>query len=685
MGETKEKAPPQQESKGGGILDRLGNALGIVWNALGTAAEVLDEMNEALHSQLYEPEINDRREILRGQLNQAMPAAATQQSLGCKLASDFDQLTQDRKRITGMIDDPGATRASLGKVAAEIAILGRRIKAFASPVRQKVAEPDVKHELYTRQDKTPAPEGQQEIDALKVTADQKAVEFENARLTELAARTAIGTLEKRIATNTKLLPDLRGNWTGVAWSLLGKQGKAPDGWQPSAEEAKQAADEAEKQSLAAQQELDPLKEKYPDPDLDMGGLFGADEDFGKPPELDPQEQAARDKMFELEKKITALKGALNARDEAARLEAEIVQAQNELPQKKLDYAQAESDRYEAYLDMFDAKWGWSLAGGVEPPKQPGVANAQQPPQQPQQPQQPQAPQGEPAKGTGFSEADAKALVGKRPDKPKAMTGVDDEFDAQTAHHLYPWHRIEHDFVATLMIADADARETAMKNVLAFGKVDASAAFWAALRDPAQRADPFNVEMREKVTDVCWAGANLFMGPKAEKRGDDPTIRDRKLGREETDPLEGLDTSWTKGGLPTPESALAEMISKNGGLGAEGSRLTGHLKDKLEKKPAQDGAAKDPARQYDPADWGLDEDGKTVRKGRAQPKGGPFEASNADLADRMLEAVGAALAQKDTSRAKRALQEAEDYLLKTDAGTQQLHKARVEAARQQLNE
>ena len=223
--------------------------------------------------------------------------------------------------------------------------------------------------------------------------------------------------------------------------------------------------------------------------------------------------------------------------------------------------------------------------------------------------------------------------GDRPAKLASLKGTDESGDSLTAHHLYPWNKIRGDLNKALAARD----RSALEKLFAFGSADVDEAFWSELaKDPTLRPYSFSEQLNRAVRQVCWAPANVFMGPLGSKRGDDPG--------------EELDKAFSKRGLITPASAVAELTATTGGIGA----TPGQLKDDVTAKflakvgkaaeselsetqrtelaakvklaqgrqrlaallaqrtrEAHDGAP----RAYDTTEWSTNDEGKRVRAGR----------------------------------------------------------------------
>jgi hypothetical protein len=223
--------------------------------------------------------------------------------------------------------------------------------------------------------------------------------------------------------------------------------------------------------------------------------------------------------------------------------------------------------------------------------------------------------------------------GERPAKLSSLKGTDESGDSLTAHHLYPWNKIRGDLNKALSGRDRGALE----RLFAFGSASVDDSFWSELaKDPAVRPYSFSEQLNLAVRQVCWAPANVFMGPLGSKRGDDPG--------------EELDQAFSKRGLMTPASAVAELTAATGGIGATPAQLkadiTGKFLAKVGKaaeselsetqrtelaakvklaqgrqrlaallaertRDAQGGSP----RAYDPAEWATNADGKRVRAGQ----------------------------------------------------------------------
>jgi hypothetical protein len=177
--------------------------------------------------------------------------------------------------------------------------------------------------------------------------------------------------------------------------------------------------------------------------------------------------------------------------------------------------------------------------------------------------------GEGSKGggtAGYNPATGEfALKGdeKRPPKPATLKGTDESGKPLTAHHLYPWNKINADLNAALKPGKASK----LKAIFAFADVkDPGPDFWAEHdKEPKDRNYAFSEVINKAAQAICWCPRNVFMGPSAEIRGGDPG--------------EGLDEIRETGGMPSPASAVAEFTGKQGGIGASVNDLAMELEEK----------------------------------------------------------------------------------------------------------
>ncbi|MFT6817986.1 MAG: hypothetical protein ACJATT_001799 [Myxococcota bacterium] len=152
-------------------------------------------------------------------------------------------------------------------------------------------------------------------------------------------------------------------------------------------------------------------------------------------------------------------------------------------------------------------------------------------------------------------------TGGRPDKPsdsESIRGTDDAIGTLTAHHLYPWNKIE----ASLNDALGGKSKAKLEKLFMFGKVTVGETFWTELaKEPDARSYAFAETLNSNVPKICWSPDNIFMGPAPDERGSD-------------DPKEEIDAAPTsdKQKLPTGGTALAMMLEKDGGVG-DASPLT----------------------------------------------------------------------------------------------------------------
>lgn len=148
------------------------------------------------------------------------------------------------------------------------------------------------------------------------------------------------------------------------------------------------------------------------------------------------------------------------------------------------------------------------------------------------------------------------VANERPAKPtNQLKGVDEEGDALTAHHIYPWNQLREQLNQALTGKDRAKLESMLRfadielaEKLPAGKDEAW--FWKELaKEPPQRGFRFSEAINRIVPWICWAPRNIFMGPSGSKRADDPG--------------EKLDATLTASGLPSPSSALGELVDRNG--------------------------------------------------------------------------------------------------------------------------
>lgn len=209
--------------------------------------------------------------------------------------------------------------------------------------------------------------------------------------------------------------------------------------------------------------------------------------------------------------------------------------------------------------------------------------------------------------------------GGRPGKPPGsdqLKGKDEGGNNLTAHHLYPWNRIEADLNAALK----SKSEAGMRKLLLFAGETVSSGFWVELqKPPAERSYAFAEELNRVVPQICWSPSNVFMGPSG--RGDDPH--------------ENVDATFDNG-LPTHQSALAELLGTSGGIRpaqAETDDVKDHTMSPLEESKAnrkatkgrlaemllrnlrdngQGGVEKGHAKAYNKSDWTKDSKGAPIQ-------------------------------------------------------------------------
>lgn len=256
-------------------------------------------------------------------------------------------------------------------------------------------------------------------------------------------------------------------------------------------------------------------------------------------------------------------------------------------------------------------------------------------------------------------------TGDRPEKPASMKGKDEEGDSLTAHHLYPWNKILKDLNDALGSKSASA----MKKLFAFGKVVPDPSFWEELQKaPGERNYAFSETINHAAQAICWSEDNVFMGPLGSKRGDDPG--------------EEVDAAFTQSGLPTPASAMAELVEKRGGIGAERPAVdpkapkpvgkrdpNSRLAELFEKNVLEAQGEGGSARPYDENEWETDDKGKKIRKGQV-PEADPVVKRAVSALDALIgemegETAAAAeeldAAQKQPTRPVSVLEDARDQL------------------------
>ncbi len=140
-------------------------------------------------------------------------------------------------------------------------------------------------------------------------------------------------------------------------------------------------------------------------------------------------------------------------------------------------------------------------------------------------------------------------IGDRPKKPGSLKGKDENDQALTAHHIYPWNKIRDDINNAL----SDKNKSQMQAILNFAAVTVDDSFWEDLaKETAARSPSFGTEINRIAKAACWNKSNIFMGPLGEYRSDDPG--------------EEMDMSFSKSGLPTPASAVGDLTRQSGGIG-----------------------------------------------------------------------------------------------------------------------
>ena len=183
---------------------------------------------------------------------------------------------------------------------------------------------------------------------------------------------------------------------------------------------------------------------------------------------------------------------------------------------------------------------------------------------------------------GYNAATGLWVTG-RPEKPSdsaSIKGTDKDLGTLTAHHLYPWNKIE----VSLNAALGSKSRPELEKLFMFGEVTVGEEFWTELaKEPAERSYKFAEVLNNAVPRICWSPANIFMGPAPDKRGSD-------------DPHENLDAAPTsdKQRLPQPASVLAQMLDKDGGIGKAGGLTTMLMRN------MRDGGSE--AQAYDDSQW-----------------------------------------------------------------------------------
>lgn len=141
-------------------------------------------------------------------------------------------------------------------------------------------------------------------------------------------------------------------------------------------------------------------------------------------------------------------------------------------------------------------------------------------------------------------------TGDRPDKPPTLTGVDEDFDPLTAHHLYPWNKIKEDLNKALR----GRSKSALEALFRFANFTPGDTFWDELaKEPAARNYSFASDINVAAQAICWSPRNIFMGPLGEKRADDPG--------------EELDETFEADGQMTLNTRIARAMAAQGGIGA----------------------------------------------------------------------------------------------------------------------
>ncbi|MFO0751026.1 MAG: hypothetical protein U1F43_35935 [Myxococcota bacterium] len=221
--------------------------------------------------------------------------------------------------------------------------------------------------------------------------------------------------------------------------------------------------------------------------------------------------------------------------------------------------------------------------------------------------------------TGGYDGKTGQWVGGRPGKPQGsdeLKGLDEGGKNLTAHHLYPWNKIESDLNSALSSKNVGA----MQKILAFAGETVSEDFWKEFKlDPKDRTYAFAEELNRIVPHICWSPSNVFMGPS--ERGDDPK--------------ENVDATF-ENGLPTHQSALAELLGSSGGLRdvkdkvdddpmksplenskANREHSKGRLGEMLLRNLRDDGKGgqteKGHAKPYKQGEWTKDKNGAPIRK------------------------------------------------------------------------
>ena len=173
------------------------------------------------------------------------------------------------------------------------------------------------------------------------------------------------------------------------------------------------------------------------------------------------------------------------------------------------------------------------------------------------------------------------FAGERPKKPGSLKGEDEGGQSLTAHHIYPWNKIRSDLNTAL----TSKSKPKMEAILHFAGTAVSDSFWVDLaKEPADRSAGFASEVNRIAKAACWSKGNVFMGPLGEYRSDDPG--------------EEMDTSFSKSGIPTPASAVGDLINQSGGIG--GTERKSSLARMLARNVREASGGKEEA--YDSTKW-----------------------------------------------------------------------------------
>lgn len=190
-------------------------------------------------------------------------------------------------------------------------------------------------------------------------------------------------------------------------------------------------------------------------------------------------------------------------------------------------------------------------------------------------------------------------TGDRPEKPaeyaSELKGLDKDGKALTAHHLYPWNKIMADLNAALLAKS----KSGLERIFTFGGVTVDDDFWTELaKEPADRNYAFAEALNLNMGKICWSPSNVMMGP----------------GSRKDDPGEEVDAKFGPKGLPTPQSAMAELFARQGGI-HKGGGLANYMLAAMR----QGGVGH--ADAYDPKDWGYEGDKPFLKQPEVSEKDG----------------------------------------------------------------